>query len=360
VDFGVMFFGSADGADPAVGYDLVLEVARRADRAGLACIWTPERHFHSFGGLFPNPVVISAAVAAVTQRLQIRAGSLISPLHDPIRIAEDWAVVDRLSHGRAAISFGSGWNADDFVFFPERYAGRRDLVFEQMDVVRRLWRGEHTTRVNGVGVEVSLELHPRPVQASLPVWVTSSGSPETFRRAGSAGANVLTHLVNKDLDQLAEHTQAYRRARAAAGWSPDTGIVSLMLHTYLDRDPIVARDRARAPLREYLRSAVSLEQRAAAAGGTMSGGHTPGPDSFAPELVDEMVELRCERYLDGASLIGSTDTCAPLLRRIAGAGVDEVACLLDFGPQPDEVLGTVEGLADLARDSAARTSAVAR
>jgi len=352
VNFGVMFFGSAAAADPG-GYDLVLDAARRADHIGLSCIWTPERHFHAFGGRFPNPVVTSAAVAAVTERLQIRAGSLVSPLHDPIRIVEDWSVVDCLSRGRVAISFGSGWNADDFVFFPERYDGRRELVFEQIDLVRRLWRGERVTRVNGAGVEVSLELYPKPVQAALPVWLTSTGNPETFRRAGAAGANVLTHLVDQNLSGLVANIQAYRQARAEAGFAPETGVVSLMLHTHLDHDPAVARDRARVPLRDYLRSAVSLEQRAAAAGGTMSGGHTAKPNSFAPEVLDEMVELRCERYLEGASLIGSEDTCAELVRRISDAGVDEIACLLDFGPQPDEVLRTVDRLRGLASRCAA-------
>ena len=119
-----MFFAGSDrpGADDL--YSLVRQAAQFADHAGFRAVWTPERHFHEFGGLFPNPWVLGAALAALTERVQIRAGSLISPLHDPIRIAEEWAVVDNLSNGRVAISFGAGWNADDFVFYPDRYAVR--------------------------------------------------------------------------------------------------------------------------------------------------------------------------------------------------------------------------------------------
>ena len=66
----------------------------------LGDVWTPERHLHAFGGLFPSSSVISAALAASTQRIRIRAGSVVLPLHSPIRVAEEWSVVDNLSTGR--------------------------------------------------------------------------------------------------------------------------------------------------------------------------------------------------------------------------------------------------------------------
>src|SRR5262245_52032364 len=121
MDFGVMFFAGSDRRLAADRYRLLIDAAQFADRHQFCAIWTPERHFHEFGGLFPNPSVLGAALAVVTTRIPIRAGSVIAPLHDPIRIAEEWSIVDNLSGGRVAISFGSGWNADDFVFHPDRY-----------------------------------------------------------------------------------------------------------------------------------------------------------------------------------------------------------------------------------------------
>jgi len=152
--FGLMFFSGSDRPDGTDRYALVLDAARLADRAGLCAVWTPERHFDEFGGLFPNPSVLGAALAVTTERVQVRAGSLISPLHDPIRVAEEWAVVDNLSHGRVAISFGSGWNADDFVFCPDQYQERQARMYRDIDEVTRLWRGEATTRRNGAGTSV--------------------------------------------------------------------------------------------------------------------------------------------------------------------------------------------------------------
>ena len=108
MDFGIMFFSSGDRPAGQQPYRLLTEVARRADAAGFTSLWTPERHFGEFGGLFPNPAVTSAALATITEHIQLRAGSLISPLHHVVRIAEEWSVVDNLSGGRAAISFGAG------------------------------------------------------------------------------------------------------------------------------------------------------------------------------------------------------------------------------------------------------------
>ena len=78
-------------------------------------MWVPERHFHPLGGLFPNPAVVAAAVAARTTRIAVRAGSVVLPLHHVARVAEEWAAVDALSNGRVGISLASGWNRADFV-----------------------------------------------------------------------------------------------------------------------------------------------------------------------------------------------------------------------------------------------------
>ncbi|WP_299486091.1 LLM class flavin-dependent oxidoreductase, partial [Acaryochloris sp. IP29b_bin.137] len=104
-----LFYFDGDGLtsqdDP---YKLLIESSKFADQNGFSAVWTPERHFHAFGGLYPNPAMTSAALAMVTEKIQLRAGSVVLPLHHPVRVAEDWAVVDQLSGGRVAIAFASG------------------------------------------------------------------------------------------------------------------------------------------------------------------------------------------------------------------------------------------------------------
>ena len=133
LDLSIFFFSSDGTATHDRKYELVLSCARLADRNGFAAVWTPERHFGRFGGLYPNPSVLGAAIASQTTRVGIRAGSVVLPLHRPIRVVEEWAVVDNLSQGRVALAFATGWHKQDFVLRPAAYAGRRDELEENID-----------------------------------------------------------------------------------------------------------------------------------------------------------------------------------------------------------------------------------
>jgi natural product biosynthesis luciferase-like monooxygenase protein len=338
MDFAVMFFSSASQGCAGGNYDLLINAATYADRNGFSAIWTPERHFHEFGGLFPNPSVTAAALAVLTKNLSIRAGSLVSPLHHSIRIAEEWAVVDNLSNGRAAISFGSGWNVDDFIFFPERYSSRQELMYEQIDVVRRLWRGETTVRRNSFGKQLDIAIYPKPVQAELPVWVTSSGNVETFVSAGRIGANVLTHLIGQDLETLAYKIQRYRDSLERHGFDPQHGTVTLMLHTFMGAETSSVKAKVRGPFREYLRSAISLEEKAAAGGGVISGGHKIDRHDIPQNVMEELLDLTFERYFRTAALMGTVSDCEPLVWQLDEIGVNEIACLVDFLGDPPAIL----------------------
>jgi len=104
-----LFFFSADSAEQQGGkYQLLLESAKFADEHGFTAVWTPERHFQRFGGLYGSPSVTGAALAVLTKHVSIRAGSVVIPLQNPLRVAEEWAMIDNLSNGRVAIAAASG------------------------------------------------------------------------------------------------------------------------------------------------------------------------------------------------------------------------------------------------------------
>ena len=338
MDFGIMFFSSSGEAGNGNKYRLLLDAARFADQHGFRCVWTPERHFHQFGGLFPNPALTSAALSTITSHVQIRAGSLISPLHNPIRIAEEWSVVDNLSDGRVAISFGSGWNVNDFVFFPEKYATRHATMYEQLQIVQRLWRGETLKQTNSLDKEVEITLYPKPVQAELPIWITSSGNAETFASAGAIGANVLTHLIGQDITTLAQKIQRYRDSLGDHGFDPQQGIVSLMLHTFLGPDTEAVKAKVRTPFREYLRSAISLEEQSARSGGVISGGHRIDAHDIPTNVMEDLLDLTFERYFHTAALMGTVADCTKYVWQLKDIGVEEVACLIDFLDDHDGIM----------------------
>ncbi|MHC5210621.1 MAG: MupA/Atu3671 family FMN-dependent luciferase-like monooxygenase [Planctomycetota bacterium] len=347
MDFSLFYFSSDEGNDRGEGYRLLMEGARFADEHGFRAVWTPERHFHAFGGLYPNPAITGAAIAAITNHVEIRAGSVVLPLHHPIRVAEEWALVDNLSGGRVGISFASGWHPNDFVLAPQNHSRAKEVMFREIETVRRLWRGE-TVGFPGVdGAAVDVRTLPRPVQPEVPVWVTSAGNVDTFSEAGRIGANILTHLLGQTAEELEAKIRAYREARSRAGLDPSAGTVTLMLHTFVGEDEAVVRDRVFEPLRSYLGSSVALIKDHSWAFPTFG---RPGddPEDAADDVTrlgeedrEALLAHASERYLQTSGLFGTPERCLERVRKMQAIGVDEIACLIDFGIPAADVLSSL-------------------
>ncbi|MBK8985238.1 MAG: LLM class flavin-dependent oxidoreductase [Chloroflexi bacterium] len=340
LDFSLFYFASDESEEGVADkYHLLLEGARYGDQHGFAAIWTPERHFHAFGGLYPNPAVASAAIAAITQRIQIRAGSCVLPLHHPARVVEEWSLVDNISKGRVGIAFAAGWQPNDFTLLPQNYARRKELLFENIEVVRRLWRGETVAFPGPRGEDVHIRTLPRPIQEELPIWITAAGNPETFRMAGAGGFHLLTHLLGQTVEQLGEKLEVYRQAWRDAG-HPGEGHVSLMLHTFIGDNLEMVRDTVRQPMKEYLRSAVDLVKEAAWHFPTFkqkaeTTGKSPKEifetEELTAEETDALLEFAFNRYFETSGLFGTTESVMPLVNRLKQINVDEIACQIDFG-----------------------------
>lgn len=181
------------GDDPR----LLLDVAREAERRGLAALWLPEHHD---AGVFPNPAVTAAALAVATQRIGLRAAGLELPLHNPIRVAEEWALVDNLSRGRVGIA--------------------ASIADEGIETVRRLWRGEAERVPDGDGRPLDVRILPQPLQPELPLWLTDP------RSAAALGVNLL--LAEPDASRIAAF-------RAAGGGGVVTVMVSAFTSPELER-----------------------------------------------------------------------------------------------------------------------------
>jgi len=356
MDFGLFYFSAdASSAAPGSAYRLLLDGARFADANGFTSVWTPERHFHAFGGLYPNPAVTTAALATITQRVQLRAGSIVLPLHDPLRVAEDWSVIDNLSGGRVGLSFASGWHVNDFAFQPGNYERRKEVMLESIATVLKLWRGEKVSVINGAGQPIEVGVLPRPVQATPPMWLASAGSVDTFELAGRLGVNVLTNMLGQNLDDLRTKFAAYRAARRAAGHAGE-GSIAVMLHTFVCDDTQRARELARKPFSRYLASSFDLVKVApwmfpAFKRPSLEAAQSPAFDvsAFTPEDLDALLDHAFERYFDTAGLFGTPERALEMVNALKAIGANEVACLIDFGIDPDEVLASLPHLDRLRR-----------
>ncbi|MEU1879778.1 MupA/Atu3671 family FMN-dependent luciferase-like monooxygenase [Streptosporangium sp. NPDC020072] len=331
MDISVMFFGADNvgGVGHATKYTEILDIARAADRLGFTAVWTPERHFQQVGQVFPNPSVLSAALAVATERIAIRAGSLVLPLHHPLRVVEDWAVVDNLSRGRIGLSVATGWHSKDFVLAPERFAGRREHALDGIELLRRLWSGEEVEFTDGSGRPVAVRPQPTPYSPELPLWLTTSGSPQTWRTAGRLRTNVLAATIGQTREELAGRIALYRELHPK-------GTVTLMAHTH------VADDAARTvgePLKAYLKSYV-----AQTATNRLDDGRAA---RLTERESDALAEFALRRYLNWGGLLGPAERCREFLTDLSDLGVDEVACFVDFGLPAEQVLAGLERLSTL-------------
>lgn len=350
LDIGLFMWGNDDAPGPAK-YRLLMEGSKYFDANGFHAVWTPERHFHAFGGPYPNPSVTGAAVAAVTENIRIRSGSCVVPLHNPIRIAEEWAVVDNLSNGRVELSAASGWNPNDFVLRPESFKNNKQVMFDELEKVRKLWRGEKLKFPGPLGDEIEISSLPRPVQNELPCWVTTAGNPETWIDAGRRGFHVLTHLLGQTVTEVGEKIQLYRQARADAGFDPESGRVALMLHTFVGEDDDEVRELVREPMKSYLQSSMRLAMNFA---WSFPAFKRPGGDDSKPEdidiqnlsdeEVDTILNFAFDRYFETSGLFGTVDTCVLMLKSCSAIGVDEIACLFDFGVSTDAIMESLPRL----------------
>jgi natural product biosynthesis luciferase-like monooxygenase protein/amino acid adenylation domain-containing protein len=337
--FSLSYFGNYQSEYSSDKYELLLEGAKYADQHGFEAVWIPERHFHAFGGFSPNPSVVAAALARETKRVRIHAGSVVLPLHNPIRVAEEWSVVDNLSNGRIGISFASGWQPNDFVFAPDAYATRHEHMYRGIEVVQRLWRGEKILARSGNGKEIQVGLAPMPMQRVLPTWLTGA-SPFTFTKAGELGTRILSNLQDQSIEDLAEKISLYHAALERHGHDPASAHVTLLLHTFVSRDLAQAREKARRPLYRYMKSSLALMSNKVKG----SNSKPIDLDQLADEDLDYILSSGYERYAQSASLIGTTESCAAVIDQLASIGVSEIACMIDFGIDTQTVLDSLQQL----------------
>lgn len=250
-------------------------------------------------------------------------------------------MVDNLSGGRVGVSFAAGWQPNDFVLNPEAYGEAKARTIEMMDTVRRLWRGERLVFPGPRG-DVTVRTLPRPVQAELPIWFTTAGNPDSYELAGQLGVNVLTHLLGQTVEELADKITIYRKSWRTHG-HPGEGKVALMLHTFVGDSDEDVKEIVRAPMKAYLGASISLIKGFAETFPTFKqkpNGASPALDfqSLDDDEMDALLDYSFERYYATSGLFGTEASCANTVDRLKGIGVDDIACLIDFGVETETVL----------------------
>lgn len=208
--------------------------------------------------MYPSPAITSAAIATITQNIKIRTGSIVLPLHDPIRVAEDWALIDNLSNGRVELSLATGWHKNDFTLAPNNFTERKTILLDKLDIVHKLWRGETCTFAGVYGVDTQINTFPRPIQPKLPIWLTVAGNLESFHQAGTMGANLLTHLLGQSIEELTAKIKIYTDALIAAKHKVAEKTITLMIHAFVSPSEEYSLVQVKEPFKNYLKTSINL------------------------------------------------------------------------------------------------------
>ena len=203
-----------DWSEQAV-YDAELAQMDLAEELGFEAVWIAEHHFSDYG-LCPVPPVIAARVAARSRRLRVGMGVSLLPLHDPVMLAEQLAVLDQVSEGRLDVGIGRGGAGPDYGTFGVDYKESRDRVEEGIDLMRRCWSGEEVNFTGRFRSVEGVRVTPRPRQRPQPPLYIAANSADTGLHAARMGLPTLSSFFIP-APELARRREAYREEALNAG-----------------------------------------------------------------------------------------------------------------------------------------------
>jgi probable LLM family oxidoreductase len=222
-----------------------------ADQAGLHIFGIGEHHRADFAD--SAPAVILAAAAGRTKRIRLTSAVTVLSAHDPVRVFQEFATLDLLSKGRAEIIVGRGSFIDAYPLFGLSLKDYDSLFAEKIELLLKIrenttiqWSGKYRPPLTGQGI------YPRPVQASLPIWLGVGGTPESFMRAGALGLPLMVAIIGGEPKHFRPLVDLYREAGEKAGHSPDRLTVGVHALGYVaDNNEQAASDFAPGYLRSF-------------------------------------------------------------------------------------------------------------
>jgi probable F420-dependent oxidoreductase len=172
-------------------YRETLELVRLAERVGFDSAWVSEHHGSSDGYL-PSLLPMLAAFAAVTERIELGTGVILTPLHDPLRLAEDAATVDQLSGGRLLLGLGNGWREEEFRMFGASKTERGTRTEETVEVLKRAWTGRRFSFEGRSLAYDRVRVTPQPARPGGPPILLGGYDRKAVLRAGRLADGYIT------------------------------------------------------------------------------------------------------------------------------------------------------------------------
>jgi natural product biosynthesis luciferase-like monooxygenase protein len=307
------------------------ELMEAAEDLGFDSVWPAEHHFSEYG-FCASPALNLAVLARQTKKIRLGTGVVVLPFNHPVRVAEDYAMLDNLSGGRVELGVGRGYQPIEFEGYGIDQTKSREIFDESIEIIRRAWTEE---RLNFEGKHYrfhDVEVRPRPLQKPHPpIWLPAL-SEETFEKAGRMGFNLLCSPVFGGTLQVArDRITRYREGLERAGHDPSAHEVGALVMVYAGKTQEDARRDFAEPVIWYFRTfgkyvAPKLGQ--------------PSVESYEwyTQIRDMASVVEWDQLLShGAVVCGEADYVAERIAEIRDVvGVDHLLCWTRLGGLPTD------------------------
>ncbi|MDH3598719.1 MAG: LLM class flavin-dependent oxidoreductase [Candidatus Tectomicrobia bacterium] len=293
-----------------------------AEELGFNSVWVPEHHFGLFGCL-PTPAVYLAHLAAKTSRIRLAPATVLLPCNQPLRVAEEYAMLDLLSNGRAIFSAGRGYDRREYDAFEIPFDESRARFDEEMHLVRKALMEENFTFEGKFHrVAEPLTIVPRPIQHPHPPIYVACFSRPTVEMAARGGFNAIfaPFAATMMFGSVQEATSQFQAMAQEAGHQHSRVMCSYFF-SLADNDAETLQAKER--LLHYLHAILPAfpdDRRTA-----------PPHIAYFVDIVERLRAMTPEGLGERSIVTGNLDQCLKTLKSVEAAGIEEVILYFNFG-----------------------------
>lgn len=293
-----------------------------AEDLGFHGVWVPEHHFAALGVL-PAPATFLASVAAKTKRIKLAAATVLLPAQHPVRVAEEWALLDVLSNGRVIFSAGRGYDKREYDVFNIDFHKSREIFFESLEVVQKAWDskdGYFSHKGEFFNFDEIL-LTPRPVQENIPIYVAAFSEP-TIHKAAQMGENVIfaPFAANMVFGTMENAINTFNSISRENGFTGKKASCSYFINV------VETPEEAEATKQRMLKYFTGLVPAFPA-----DPSKAPPNIRYFAEIVEKLKAMTTADLSDKSIIVGDAEYVTEKLKEVEKAGVDEVILYFDFG-----------------------------
>ncbi|MDA1036704.1 MAG: LLM class flavin-dependent oxidoreductase [Chloroflexi bacterium] len=311
--------------DPNQFFDEVIEEAIYAEELGYNSVWLPEHHFGLFGVLGATSTAL-AYIAAKTSKIKLAPATILLPASHPVRVAEQYATLDRLSGGRAMVSAGRGYDKREYDAFGIPFDESRERFNEGMLLLRKALSEEDFTFDGKFHpINEPITVLPRPIQRPHPPISVAAFSKPTMEMAAKNGFDVIfaPFAASMMFGSLENAVSEFKQLAADSGYPNSKAMCSYFFGL---ADTAAEEMKVRERLLFYLQAITPA---------------FPGDIKTAPphiayfvDIVNKLLSMKPEDLGDRSVVTGNAEHVTEHLKKVEAAGIEEVILYFNMGAYP--------------------------